>query len=411
MPESEKSSTAPPGQQITIGVLFAAVGGAFISAFSSLNHEGFRATASVAGIGFGISALNFLHGKIRALRDEDYNLALTERPGFAFADFVLNAIVCLTFIYQALRLGNALSLMGAVILTRLADIALVVVSRRSTISDRVRRAHRVWLAIDVAVIAVMAVILARGNFSQIYSTVAYAYLAIAITDIIIDYSFNWQLYFSPYVDWGEFAKHWDERQGERGDLYRQKVIIPALQRLLGQQTNARVLDLGCGNGCIARALRDLGARVVAVDKFPQMIHYASSDEYDNQGIWYETIDLTSFPATALASGPFQLVVSVFTLQDCDSLHLPFEWIELNLAPSGRAVIIYENSFAFSPSAKHFTTRRRWLEKANDKTKRRGRRQLITWRPAHEGDRALRTVTRDYGRAKTTSAQPAALAWN
>jgi 2-polyprenyl-3-methyl-5-hydroxy-6-metoxy-1,4-benzoquinol methylase len=372
-----------------VAALLAIVVGAFYPAYQSLQTLHPARSAWLVGIAFTLSALNFLHGKVRALGDEAYVRALLERQSLASLDFVLNAIICLTFLFQAIRLASALSLIAAVMLARAIDAALVYIANQKTESARRRRAQRTWLLIDFAIIALFAGVLGiESGAPRLYDYVAYTYLAAVVGDIIVDYSVNLRLYFGRWLDWGDFARHWDNRQGRNGDPYRQFVIIPSILALFGDDlVGKRVLDLGCGNGCLARALGERGANVVAIDKYRQMIKLAMAYE-DQPNVEYEVFDVLQ-PPRLIGRGNFDYILAAFSLQDCGELSHPMRLIELNLAPAGFAVVVTENSYGVSPERRHFTTERHWMDgDAKDGVQR----QLIVWTPTDEDGHQLATVT-------------------
>ena len=53
--------------------------------------------------------------------------------------------------------------------------------------------------------------------------------------------------------WEQNARWWDARMAE-GDRWHTHLIVPAIERLLALQSGERVVDLGCGNGWLARRL-------------------------------------------------------------------------------------------------------------------------------------------------------------
>lgn len=52
--------------------------------------------------------------------------------------------------------------------------------------------------------------------------------------------------------WDEMAAYWDELQGDEGDLRHRTLIDPALFAVLGPVKCLDMLNLGCGNGYVAR---------------------------------------------------------------------------------------------------------------------------------------------------------------
>jgi len=82
-------------------------------------------------------------------------------------------------------------------------------------------------------------------------------------------------------DWESLSDWYDKKQGDAGDLWHRELIDPVLLRVVGECRGLRVLDVGCGNGYLARALARRGARVVAIDSSPKMVKNAISHDPDN----------------------------------------------------------------------------------------------------------------------------------
>jgi uridine kinase len=81
-------------------------------------------------------------------------------------------------------------------------------------------------------------------------------------------------------------------------------------------------------------------------------------------------------SNSLDKGGFDVIVAVFTLQDCDRLDNPLELIRNSLAPHGRALIVLENDAAFEGEGRHITTSRKPLD--GESQAGAGRRWLIFW---------------------------------
>ena len=98
----------------------------------------------------------------------------------------------------------------------------------------------------------------------------------------------------------------------------------------------RVLDVGCGEGWLARALAARGASVIGVDASPPLIEAARAA---GGAPAYEVVDYDSLTRSAsIASGPFDLIVCNFALLDADVVPLLRGLAQRLAAPHGRLVI-------------------------------------------------------------------------
>jgi SAM-dependent methyltransferase len=324
-----------------------------------------------AGLAFLIMSLNFFHGKIVTLEDEDYNLALLDRPVFALLDYALNLIVVLTIVVMAFRLKDPLWMIWLNILLRLVDVFLVRNIRSITADGPVCRAQTSWLFFDVFSIAAwLATFVFLDHFPNPYAAVASVFLGITLLDIAMDYTYNRKLYFSNTVDWNLLSDLWDRHQGPFGDTYHRGLFIPSLKQRAGEIEGRRVLDLGCRNGCVARNFAQDGAIVTAVDRMPLMVKYARS--YMTPVVSYECRDYTK-DTSAINGGRFDVIVGCLTVHTVDSLACLMRTIKSNLGEGAKALLVYECLSAVASTVEHGYTRRRWV----DKTEVKGcRKQLI-----------------------------------
>lgn len=79
---------------------------------------------------------------------------------------------------------------------------------------------------------------------------------------------------------------------------------------------AKVLEVGCGAGRLARAIADRGATVTGIDASPEMIRLARHRTRDDARVEFVCGDFSALPVEA---GTYDCVVSVATLH-----HLPTE---------------------------------------------------------------------------------------
>ncbi len=113
--------------------------------------------------------------------------------------------------------------------------------------------------------------------------------------------------------WDAMASHWDEEM-EAGRTWQRSLIQPAVERLLELRAGERVLEIGCGNGELARRMAALGAKVLATDFSAAMLERARARGGD---IDYRVADGTSREQLlALASeGSFDVCVCNMAIMD------------------------------------------------------------------------------------------------
>ncbi|MCG2700078.1 class I SAM-dependent methyltransferase [Candidatus Parcubacteria bacterium] len=110
-------------------------------------------------------------------------------------------------------------------------------------------------------------------------------------------------------------------------------------KILGNVKNKSILDLGCGNGKVARILAKKGAKVVAVDKVREQIEHAKTITKD-KNIEYFVGDLSSI-GKIIVGEKFDIVLSMMA-----HLYLPekdfkksFKIISSYLKNNGRFIYL------------------------------------------------------------------------
>ena len=110
----------------------------------------------------------------------------------------------------------------------------------------------------------------------------------------------WEAEAANWVEWARRGGHDSYGQFHR-DAFLE--LLPPPGR--------RTLDVGCGEGRLARDLAALGHRVVAVDAAPSMVGHARELDPDGE---YHLANAAELPFEA---GTFDLVIAFMSLQDMD----------------------------------------------------------------------------------------------
>lgn len=143
------------------------------------------------------------------------------------------------------------------------------------------------------------------------------------------------------VAWSDIADYWDQKQADTGDLWHRALIDPTVLRLIGTVAGLRVLDLGCGNGYLARKLARAGAKVFGVDSSVPVIAMATARETAAPlGVTFAVADAA---AIGLSSGPaFDLIVCNMVLMDLPHADEVLREAARVLVPGGRMVASIEH---------------------------------------------------------------------
>ena len=127
--------------------------------------------------------------------------------------------------------------------------------------------------------------------------------------------------------WDALASFWDQRAGASGGEIHRLLIAPSLHRLLGLAPGETILDVGCGNGVVARELAMAGAVVVACDASSVFVDLARQRS-EGLAIDYHVVDATDEQdLAALGPNGFEGIVASMVLMD-----LP----DPSTVPSGRS---------------------------------------------------------------------------
>lgn len=134
-----------------------------------------------------------------------------------------------------------------------------------------------------------------------------------------------------------FGAWYDAKQGDTGDVWHRTLIDPALFARIGTlPAGVRVLDLGCGNGYIARRLARRGAKVVGVDRSHELIGSARRrEEGEPLGVVYHETDAADL--SMLRNATFDLAIANMSLIDIENASGAIRETGRVVAPGGRFV--------------------------------------------------------------------------
>lgn len=135
--------------------------------------------------------------------------------------------------------------------------------------------------------------------------------------------------------WQAQAGWYDRLHGEAGDSLYQQVLLPAVLRRLGAGVGASVLDVGCGQGVLGRALAHLRVGSLGVDASPALVEAAKSRAGKLER---HVVGDARHLGDVLAGETFDHAALVMVLQDLDLLAPVLAGTAAAVKPGGRVVI-------------------------------------------------------------------------
>jgi SAM-dependent methyltransferase len=138
--------------------------------------------------------------------------------------------------------------------------------------------------------------------------------------------------------WERVTTWYDGWVGQRGSRHHQALAIPTALELLDPRPGEEVLDVGAGQGVLARYIAERGARYTGVDASPRLIALARR-RHGSDGI-YVVGDARRLHATpGLVAHGYDAAVFLLSIQDMDPLASIFASIDWALRATSRVVLL------------------------------------------------------------------------
>lgn len=137
------------------------------------------------------------------------------------------------------------------------------------------------------------------------------------------------------TSWGKSSKWYQKLVGVEGHYYHQQLIIPTVVKMLGLKANDCLLDLGCGQGILARAIRQ-EVKYLGLDISGSLIEQAKKLNQNPQHE-FKVLDV------ALSSEVFQSIYShaaiILALQNMRNPEKVIANVALALKKGGKLLIV------------------------------------------------------------------------
>jgi len=136
--------------------------------------------------------------------------------------------------------------------------------------------------------------------------------------------------------WDKVADKWSSGYTGYGDLNRKYVVDPVIFRLIGSVKSLSILDAGCGNGYLCRALSKKDAKMVGVDTSERNIEIARQKGKEAAlGITYNVGNICNL--AMFQDEAFDMVISNLVLMDLPDLDKAVKELHRVLKKKGRLI--------------------------------------------------------------------------
>ncbi|MCX6791923.1 MAG: class I SAM-dependent methyltransferase [Candidatus Gottesmanbacteria bacterium] len=136
------------------------------------------------------------------------------------------------------------------------------------------------------------------------------------------------------TSWHKVGKWYNEKVGDRGSYYHEHVVLPGVVRLLKLNANSSLLDLGCGQGVLARQIPK-NLKYVGIDAAASLITFAKKLDH-NPNHQFLIGDVTQpLPITE----KFSHAAIILALQNIEQPALAIKNSAEHLVPGGKLIIV------------------------------------------------------------------------
>lgn len=140
----------------------------------------------------------------------------------------------------------------------------------------------------------------------------------------------------PSTSWQPVSEWYNSSVGDSGHYYHQKVVLPETLKILQLDANSAVLDLGCGQGVLARHIPK-GLYYQGVDVAPGLVAYAKEHDLHPEH-HYLVADVTR-ESLPIQKKDFTHATIVLALQNMRNSENALKNAATHLVSGGRLVIV------------------------------------------------------------------------
>jgi ubiquinone/menaquinone biosynthesis C-methylase UbiE len=142
----------------------------------------------------------------------------------------------------------------------------------------------------------------------------------------------------PRTSWDPVADWYDGWMGKGGSEHHRQLAIPAVLELLGPQSGEEILDVGAGQGVLAKPIAEARAKYTGVDISEKLLRRARK-YHGRRGRFIQGDARCLAKVPGLRAGEFDAVVFLLSIQNMDPLEVVLESAAWALKAGGRLVML------------------------------------------------------------------------
>lgn len=137
------------------------------------------------------------------------------------------------------------------------------------------------------------------------------------------------------TSWSRVSSWYDRSVGEKGNYYHQEVILPNIIRLLNLKPTDRLLDLGCGQGVLARTIPKI-REYLGIDLSAELIESARKMD-TNLTHKYAVADVSR--ELPIRFGDFSKITTILALQNIKNQFGVIRNVAKYMASGGQFIMV------------------------------------------------------------------------
>ena len=137
------------------------------------------------------------------------------------------------------------------------------------------------------------------------------------------------------TSWNKSGKWYNKIVGEKGHYYHQTIVVPRVLQLLGLSKDSELLDLGCGQGVLARSI-DAAITYVGIDLARSLVDSATSKD---KNVRHRYIVADATKRLSISEKDFTHATAILSLQNMEFPQNAIRNAGEHLQPNGVFVMV------------------------------------------------------------------------